>query len=224
MSATAGLFATLLVAQTWGSGQEVVEDVSEAAAFERRQRLLRGGLSLSTGAVRVAAGSILIRAATEPSSGLARAGRLHIIAGGAAFITGITMMASPGPLARLTRGQSFTLLKAHPDSAFALAFFESQWKDAARRARIRRIVNGSLFIAVGAALTTIASINTFGRERPPDHTVLDASMLGTGAGFLGAGIMGVTLKSEVERSYLRHAERRISVAPAPGGVTFSGRF
>jgi hypothetical protein len=221
----AGVLVTMfLAAEPVQEGDRVVEDVTEAARFERRRRLLGGGFSLSTGAVRVAAGGMLIYASNDASSGLARAGRLHVIAGSATFVMGVTSMALPGPLARLTRRQSFALLRQDPNSAFALAAFEAEWRDAARRARNFRLFNGALSIGVGATLTTIASINTFARDRSPDHTVLDASMLATGAGFLGAGITGVILESEVERSYKRHASRRITVAPALGGVTFSGRF
>lgn len=205
-------------------GERVVEDVAEAAKFERRRRLLVGGFSLSTGAVRVTAGGMLLHASDDASSGLARAGRRHVIAGGATLITGITAMALPGPLDRLARGRSFRRLERDPQSAFALAAFHDEWSVVARRARVVRIVGGSLSIAIGTTLVTLASIQTFGRRRSPEHTILDVSMLGTGAGLLGGGITGVVLESEVERAYLRHEARRVVIAPSIGGLSLTGRF
>ncbi|MBV1860128.1 MAG: hypothetical protein KUG77_17070 [Nannocystaceae bacterium] len=95
-----------------------------------------------------------------------------------------------------------------------------------KRQRGWRLWVGGVSIVAGATLTTLAAVRTFAVARTPAHTVLDVSMLATGAGLLGTGVSGVVLKSEMERAYARQGARRtrLRAGVGAGTVSLSGRF
>ena len=205
-------------------GAWMVETVIEGAQFELRQRRLAGAFGLTTGAVQVSAGALLI--ADGRSSAIARAGRIQVIGGGASIVLGLTTLIQPGPLARLERTDAFRELLDHPTSPWIAATFERAWADTARRVRRFRLIGGGISIAAGAVVTTMGTVRAIVLRGEKDHTILDFSMLATGAGLLGTGVTSVVLESEVERAYKRQALRRkrARVSVGPGTLTVSGHF
>ncbi len=205
--------------------EDVIDAIRTAAEFERRQRSLAGGLGVAAGGAQLTAGILLATKHADSGSAVSRATRIHVVGGSAVMLVGLATLLVPGPLSKLERGASFQRLADAPGSWAARSSFERTWKSAARRAKIGRLVAGSVAIAGSTGLGTFAVVQLSSAGRDTDDALVDAAMLVTAAGVLGTGITSLLLRTELERAYDRHRERRqLSLGVGPGSVSITGRF
>lgn len=211
--------ATLLAAD----GDSVVQQVDAAVAVERRRRQMAGILQTTTGGVRMIGGGALLGTAPNLDGGRARAGSVHLFAGGVSIGLGVFSLTHRGPMEQLQRSRSFQILRVAPNSEVSIAAVQRAWTDAARRARRLRLIAGTTSLLAGSALSVAASVRIWGLDDGWNlHT---STVLFTGMLYIGRGVINVIEKSPAERSIMENQRSRSwAITPTFGGLSLSGRF
>ncbi len=211
-------------------GRSGLRLIDHHARESRRQRLVSGSIGLAVGGSQLGLGIYGSVELGNEGTGMRRAAAGQIVAGSLGFAGSLGQLIVPSSLERLQRSPAYRRLEASPGDAAALSALRVQWAEAARRARKRRLTLGGINIGLGALLVTAAVLRLAADDANSSEQTWAFTTLASAVGVTFAGVAGVLLPSESERSYagLEAAQPRpkphVSIAPSFGGMTVQARF
>lgn len=150
----------------------------------------------------------------------------------------IVGFARPSGLERLRESPSYRALLDDPSDDAAFDRLMQDWEREERRARRWRFVWGGGHVAVGLAVTAIASVRLFpeASTQRESESLWAVMFLGTGLGLLASGFYSVASPGELERARdlydaidtthrpRRRTGARLRVSPTLGGLVLHGKF
>ncbi len=191
---------------------------------------MSGSIGLAVGGSQLGLGIYGSVELGSAGTGMRRAAVGQIVAGSLGFASSLGELIVPTPLESLQRSPAYARLEASPGDGAAMDVLRVQWGEAARKARKRRLTLGGINIGLGALLVTTAALRLAADDANSSERTWAFTTLTSAVGVTFAGLAGVLLPSESERSYagLEAAQPRprpqVSIAPSLGGMTVHARF
>jgi len=187
--------------------------------WAKKTRLLQSGLAVGLGAATVGVGSVLLGRDATPG------GAILVAQGGLALLGGIHgLIWRRDPFEELMREVERTRRQGGA-SVESVHRLEARWYDLALRERRWRRLQGGGSMALGGLLFGAAAVIAAlpGDMDPTLRALYTRSLLGTGVGALGVGLVRLLVPSSLERSYVsfeqgtRSTAFRVSPLAGAGG-------